>query len=331
MSKTTTKVVRIVSTLVLIAVIVLATVFIIKKRKDTITFGTGGTKGMYYQHVIELEEIEKDKFNIRVRETEGSMANLRLIQQGYLDVAIVQNDTLYDAINGYDEYKDKAIGDERSFSAVTYLYTEAVQVVVKKDSGIKSITDLKDKRVSVGQEESGVFNNAIDVLSVYGISLDDITYEHLNFEDSAEALENGNLDAFFITAGPPTAAISHLFEEGDTELLSIPEEDVDRLKTINPAYVNVTIPAGTYKGQTSDVQTLGVYAVLVVSKKLGEDTVYEITKDIFENSAKMNDDIATDGEIKPEQVPDSMVIPFHKGAAKYYKEKSVDVKVDEAE
>ena len=328
---TSFRVIRIVSILLLIAAVALAMVLLGKKDKNSITIGTGGTKGMYYKYTQVLANIEKGNLNIRIKETEGSQANLRLIRQKYLDVAIVQNDTLYDAANGFDEYIDNSLGDKRSFSAVCTLYTESVNVIVRKDSGIKSISDLKGKTVSVGKEESGVKHNAKEVLSVYGMTLEDIKPEYLSYEESSDALVAGSIDAFFCNCGNPAEVLTDLANKADVEFLSISDEDVKRLKTINPAYVNVTIPAGTYKGQDSDVKTVGIYAVLVAQNDLDEDTVYELTKDIYEKSDEINQALGTAGELKPSEQPDRMVIPFHKGAARYYRELNVSVDEDKAD
>ena len=328
-NKTTLRVVRIVSIIFIMLAILMTAQIIRNKRKESITIGTGGTKGMYYRYSQQIADMEKNAMNIRVRETDGSLANLRLIQDGYLDVAIVQSDTLYDDINTIGAFKDKPMKGERSFSASTYLYTEAVQIIVRKDSDINSVLDLKGKKVSIGEKESGVIINAEDILSIYGLELKDIEASYLNFEESANALENGTIDAFFITAGAPTMAISELVEKDSIRFLSIEDEDASRVLSLNPGYVKVTIPAGTYKGQDEEVKTVGVHAIVVMSNRLDEDIAYKITKDILENSEKMNESVATDDKISPEEVPDKVIIPFHKGAAKYYKEKGVTVVTDE--
>ena len=314
--QTIMRVVRIVSIILIIVVVVLTIVLLSKKRRDMITIGTGGTKGMYYNYSQKLAEIESKDLDIRVKETEGSLANLRLIQQGYLDVAIVQSDVLYNA-------KDE--GGERNFGAVTFLYIETVQVVVRKDSGIESIADLKGKKVGIGKEESAIPKNVEDFLSVYGMDMSDIVAESLSFEESSNALSAGTIDAFFCTAGAPTTAISELAEKTDIKLLTFDSDDLSRISKLNKGYDVTTIPAGTYKGQDSEVSTIGVYAVLLASDRLDEDVVYKITKDIYDHSAELNEHISTSNGIELDKEKENVVIPFHEGASKYYREQGVNV------
>ena len=331
MKKSKAKVVRIISLLAIIAAVLLATTLLGKKQNETIIIGTGGKRGMYYQYTKKLAELEKGELKMRVKETEGSLANLRLIQQGFLDIAIVQNDTLYDFEYREGSYEGATTTTKRSFSAVTCLYTEAVQVIVRKDSGIESINDLKGKKVSIGQPESGISKNAEDIFAVYGMSFEDMDIKRLSFEKAAETMENGHLDAFICTAGAPTEAVKNLADNTDIKILSFSDEDMDRMLSINPGYLKVKIPAGTYKGQDQEVNTIGLHAVVVASNDLDENEVYKITKDIYENSAELNKDVVTDGELVPGHELDCIFIPFHKGAAKYYEENGVTVKVQESE
>ena len=297
-----------------------------KSAQNATRFGTGGTGGMYYAYGTELAKMidaEDKKHALDVKTTAGSAANLRLLREKFLDVAIVQSDTLSNAINGRGIFA--AAGPGVGYAAVAGLYTEACQIVVAKDSGINEVGDLVGKKVSVGERESGVLQNAEQILMSHGLTFEMIEVNYLSFTDSAAALEKGQIDAFFITAGAPTSSIAELAKKKPIKILSISPDVQNNMMKLYKGYTRCTIPANTYEGQTEDVQTIGVKAVLVASTDLKDDEVTYLTEFIFKNADKLphntTDKLTTDYAIQ--DIPAS----FHAGAAKFYDSQGVKVNV----
>ncbi len=294
--------------------------------KDELRMGTGGTGGIYYAYGQALAPFleEATGKTATVRETTGSEGNLQLISSGILELATVQSDTLQDALNGTGNYSEGALS---GFSAVASLYTEACQIVATKASGIASIADLAGKKVSVGEEDSGVTRNAELILNANGLTLDSLEISRLSFADSAAAMERGEIDAFFCTAGAPTTAVTELAESMDIRLISPDQRTVDQLTGLYGYYAPCTIPAGTYPGQEEDVTTLGVQAVLVASDSLKAETVQAITAALFDHNGEIQDAVAVDASITPESAVQGIPTGFHPGAAAWYQEQGIDVEV----
>ena len=288
--------------------------------------GTGGTGGMYYAYGTELAKmIDADGKGhaLDVKMTAGSAANLRLLREKFLDLAIVQSDTLSNAINGRGIFA--AAGPGVGYAAVAGLYTEACQIVVSKNSGINNVSELVGKRVSVGERESGVLQNAEQILMAHGLTFEMIETVYMSFTDSATAMEKGQIDAFFITAGAPTGAIAELAKKKDIKILSIDPDVQNNMMKLYKGYTHCTIPADTYAGQTEPVQTIGVKAVLIASTDLKDDEVTYISEFIFKNADKLphntSDKLTTDYAVQ--DIPAS----FHAGAAKFYDMQGVKVNV----
>ena len=284
-----------------------------KSAGNAVRFGTGGTGGMYYAYGSELAKLiqaENKGHALDVKTTAGSAANLRLLREKFLDLAIVQSDTLSNAINGRGVFA--AAGPGVGYAAVAGLYTEACQIIVAKNSGIMEVSDLVGKRVSVGERESGVLQNAEQILMSHGLTFEMLEPSYLSFSDSAAALAKGQIDAFFITAGAPTAAIADLATK--KEILKLYK-----------GYTRCTIPANTYAGQTEDVSTIGVKAVLVASTDLKDDEVAYLTEFVFKNSDKLPHNMSDKltNEYAVQDIPSS----FHAGAAKFYEAQGVKVNV----
>ena len=291
-----------------------------------IRFGTGGTGGMYYAYGTELAKMIQADGNghaLDVKTTAGSAANLRLLREKFLDLAIVQSDTLSNAINGRGVFA--AAGPGVGYAAVAGLYTEACQIVVAKNSEIMSVSDLVGKKVSVGERESGVLQNAEQILMAHGLTFEMIEPIYFSFTDSATALEKGQIDAFFITAGAPTAAISDLATRKEIRLLSIDFDVQNNMMKLYKGYTRCTIPANSYPGQAEEISTIGVKAVLVASTDLKDDEVNYLTEFIFKNADNLPHN-TTDKLTNAYAVGD---IPssFHAGAAKFYETQGVKVNV----
>ena len=288
------------------------------------TMGTGGTAGTYYAFGGVLGQYIKDKggIDVTVVSTDGSKANIQGIAAGDYQLGTVQSDVMAYAWAGSRSFEKD--GKIDSFRVVAGLYAEAVQLITM-DPSIKSVADLKGKSVSVGAPASGVYFNAVDVLTAAGLTLDDIKPQYQSFADSTDSLKDGKIDAAFIVAGAPTPAIVELCTTNDAYLVPIDGAVADKLIQDCPFYTSYTIPAGTYADQTEDVKTVTVKATLIVSASATEDQVYNLTKAIFDNVAAIAAENGKGAELSVENATSGMTAPFHAGAAKYFAEKGVTV------
>ena len=289
------------------------------------TMGTGGTSGTYYAFGGVLGQYIKNNAGIAVTvvSTDGSKANIESIAAGDYQLGTVQSDVMAYAWEGSRSFE--ANGKIDSFRVVGGLYAEAVQLLTM-DANIKTVADLKGKSVSIGAPGSGVYFNAIDVLGAAGLTENDIQAQYQSFANSTDALKDGKIDAAFIVAGAPTAAITELCTtNADAHLVPIDGDVADKLMAGSPFYTLYTVPAGTYNGQTEDVTTVTVKATLIVSASASEDDVYKLTKAIFDNVEAITKENGKGAELSIENATSGMTAPFHAGAAKYYAEKGVTV------
>ena len=291
------------------------------------TMGTGGTSGTYYGYGGVLGQYIKNNagIDVVVVSTDGSKANIQGIDAGNYQLGTVQSDVMSYAWDGTRSFE--AEGAVKSFRTVAGLYAEAVQLVTM-DPEVKSVADLKGKAVSIGAPGSGVYFNAIDVLTAAGLSESDINAQYQSFADSADALKDGKIDAAFIVAGAPTPAITELCTTNKAYLVPIDGAIADKLMADCPFYTTYTIPAGTYAEQTEDVQTVTVKATLIVSADASEDDVYKLTAAIFDNIDAITSENAKGAELSIENATSGITVPFHAGAAKYFAEKGVTVAVE---
>ena len=286
------------------------------------TMGTGSTSGTYYAYGGALSNQIKTAagIDVNVVSTDGSKANILGIHAGNYQLATVQSDVMAYAYAGTRSFEKE--GKLDSFRVIGGLYAEAVQLVTM-DPSIKSVADLKGKKVSIGAAGSGVYFNAIDILAAAGLTEADIIPQYQSFGDSADALKDGKIDAAFIVAGAPTPAITELCLAATATLVPIDGDIAAKLMADSPYYTTYTIPAGTYNGQTADVTTVTVKATLIVSTSASEEDVYNITKAIFDNIDAIGH--AKRAELSVENATTGMTAPFHKGAAKYFAEKGIVV------
>lgn len=277
-----------------------------QSEKQTVRFGSGNKGGLYDKFATSFAQrinTSNKSYLIQIKNTEGSHANIRLIEEGFIDLGIVQADILKDYL-----MRSRKVS---AIAAVAGLYTESIQIVVSADSDIKTIADLQGHRVSVGEEESGVLRNAEIILEAYGITFDKIQKENLSFKAAATALKEGRIDAFFCTAGIPTPSISDLATTKNIRILSMDSTDISRIMNLHQELTVSEIPANTYAGQDSAVQTLGAKAVLIASQLLDDSIVAKITEEVF---------------IPDYEHTSNIPVGFHPGAATVFKSKSINVK-----
>ena len=296
--------------LLFIAVLILA----FYGRSDrAMRFGTAGIGGVYYNFGQEFGDFLSDEgLKIDVKETAGSAANLRLLSGGFIQIAIAQTDVLNDAWTGTEMFDGK--DPLRGYSAVASLYTEACQVVTTAASGIESVRDLSGKTVSTGEKESGTEQNAKQILRTYGLSEDMVEEVSLNYADAAKALESGEIDAFFYTGGIQTGMIEDLAEKTDIRLLPVDGKERENLTSAYSYYSSCVIPAKTYTGQDTEVETIGVRSVLVVNDKVKKDTARKIAQTLYEHVEELQSGVTVELSLSAEDLP----IPLHEGAKEYY-------------
>ncbi|WMI81439.1 TAXI family TRAP transporter solute-binding subunit [Anaerotignum sp. MB30-C6] len=287
---------------------------------EQLTLGTGGTTGTYYAVGGTMSTVlnnAMENVNLKVVSTGASKANILDIDDKVSDIAIVQNDVMYYAFNGTDLFE--ADGSFDTFSAIAGVYDETCQIIASTD--IKSIEDLKGKRINVGDAGSGVEFNATQILAAYGIDINsDITKVNGSFGDAADSIKDGKIDAAFITAGAPTTAVVDLAISKDINLLTIDDEHAEALMSEYPFYTKTIIPGGTYSAVADDVQTLSVRATLITANDVTEDAIYELTKALFENKDALANSNAKFEELDPNAATQGISVPFHPGAEKYFKE-----------
>ncbi|MDR2542587.1 MAG: TAXI family TRAP transporter solute-binding subunit [Treponema sp.] len=288
---------------------------------DRIRFATGGVAGTYYPlgTAIATTVTEVTEIPIIVQATGASRANIQLMDEGEVEMAIVQNDVMDYAWRGVDLFAED--GQITNFRTLAALYSEVCQIIVNPASGIRTIEDLRGKNVSVGDAGSGVEFNARQILEAHGITFDDIRRQNLGFGASADAMRDGRIDAFFATAGAPTPAIVDLALGRDILVLEISEENAARLIANYPFYSRYPIPAGTYSGMDTDIMTVAVKATIIISASLPDDGVYKLTKALFENKADIALGHARGHDIDAVYAVDGIGnVPFHPGAERYYRE-----------
>lgn len=298
-------------------------------KAEEIRFGTGGSAGTYYRYGSALAELAQPMvgMDLAVKSTAGSAANIRLLGEGFLQLALAQNDTLDDArrnVGAFAETGDP-IGRSVGYGAVAALYMESCQVVVPAASDLESVADLRGKRVSVGEEESGVQQNAAHILLAHGLTFDMLEVKHLSFSAAAQAMAEGELDAFFLTAGAPTNAVETLAETMDIRMLSLSPDVTAALVESYGFYDAFTIPAGTYAWQDTDVETVGVRSVLVASDDLSPETVTALTAALFDHADTLQAAAPGSALLAPEFASQGVSIPFHPGAAAYYSGQGIAV------
>ena len=288
--------------------------------KDTfINIATGGTAGTYYPIGGAIAEIiNKDVKDVsaNAQSTGASVANINMLNDGQVELAIVQNDIAYYAINGTEMFEKKV----ENLRGIASLYPETCQFVTLEGSGINSIADLKGKRVAVGAAGSGVEGNVRQILKVYGLTYDDISAQFLSFAEGATALKDGTVDVACLTAGYPTASVQDIASQKQIRLIPLDSDKVDALIAEYPFYTRSVIPANTYQGFSAEVPTVSVMAILVTTDKMTEQTGQAVTKAIFENTDKLAASHSAAKAIKKETALNGMnFIKMNEGAEKYLK------------
>ena len=295
-----------------------------KTVSASLTVGTGGESGTYYGYTGILGTVigQKTGVKLTVVATGGSKDNLVSMQDGMYDLATVQSDVMTYAYNGTNSFADS--GKIDGFRVLCALYPETVQIVTT-DPSIKTVDDLRGKRVCVGDVGSGTYFNALDVFAAYDMTMDDVSPVYQSFGDSTESLKDGKIDAAFLCAGAPTPAVTELAASKTVYMIGFDDEHMEKLLAACPWYAKIVLPAGTYAGYDEDCATITVKATLVCRADLDEDVAYTIVKTIMESK----DDIVALHEkgssLDLTFATEGIAVPFASGAAKYFAENGITV------
>ena len=285
---------------------------------EWLIMATGGSAGTYYPFGGAIATVVNNALggavSITANTSGASVANARALHFGDVELALMQNDILYYAYTGTGILEDD--GGMPTLRTIATLYPEVIQLVATVSSGIQSVHDLAGMRVVVGDAGSGTEANALHVLEAHGLSAADMSVENLSFGEASTAMQNGNIDAAFVTAGGPTPAITELSTVMDVVMVPIEGAYAQALLDAHPFYVVYEIPDTYYN--MPGVNTVAVLATLVTTTDLSEDTVYAITRAIFENQAEIAIGHARGNDIDPEAAVLGVSAPFHPGALRFF-------------
>ncbi len=285
-----------------------------------VNIGTGGTAGTYFPLGGAFAEIWNTNIkgiNATAQSTGASVANINLLMDNKVEVVIVQNDTALYAHDGVMMFEGQEFNKLRGLAT---LYSEPLQIVTT-DPSIKTVADLKGKKLAVGAIGSGVEANARQIIAAAGMDFEkDIDAKFLSFAEASAGLKDKQVDAAFLTAGIPTAAIQDLSAQNDVYIVAIEGDIAATLKDNYKFFTDYVIPANTYKGQTADVNTLTVKSMLCVSADMDEELAYALTKQIYENLDRVVLAHNVGKFITKETAMEAMPIELHPGAARYFNE-----------
>jgi len=290
----------------------------------TLNIATGGTGGVYIVYGAGLADMLSKKMKVAAspQTTPASVDNMKLIRDGKADLAFTLADTAYDAINGKGRFAPPEAKVDAKTIAV--MYSNYMHIAAKAGSGINTVADLKGKRVSIGAAGSGTETKGIRILEAYGLNATtDIQPQRLNAQDSADALRDGKVDAFFFDGGLPTGAVSDLANSTSIKLI----DQTDAIAKMNAKYGNFyfagKIPKGTYKGNDADVVTAGTANLLVVPSSFDAAFVKAILTAMFDNQADLVLVHPEAKNLKLDTATQGSPIDFHPGAVDFYKSKGV--------
>ncbi|MGP1356264.1 TAXI family TRAP transporter solute-binding subunit [Roseicyclus sp.] len=288
--------------------------------QEQLSIATGGTGGVYYPMGGGLAEVinnNVDGYSATAEVTGASVENMGLIATGDADLALALADTVQQAYEGTGRFEGQQLPMIRGLAS---MYANMIHIVALESSGITSLDDLRGKRVSVGAPGSGTEVNADAILSANGISYDDIEEQRLNFNETADALANGDIDAGFWSVGAPTSSILNLSTTNDIVIIALTEEEMAAAIAQDPVMSRTTLPAGSYTGVDEDITVLGIPNVLAVSSEMSDDLAYAITRAMFENIADLQAVHPAANETTVEFTMSATPVPLHPGAIRYYEE-----------
>ncbi|WP_422102666.1 TAXI family TRAP transporter solute-binding subunit [Vreelandella sp.] len=290
-----------------------------------LSIATGGTGGVYYPiggGFAEMINNHIEGAQATAEVTGASVENMGLIMRGDADLALVLADTAYQAYTGTGDFDGRQIENTRALASV---YPNAVQLVTLAESDIQSIADLAGKRVSVGAPGSGTELNARALLEANGVSYEDFTPQRLNFNETADAIRDGDIDAGFWSVGPPTSSILNLAATRDIRLIGLSDEEIANAQEVEAVFAPYELAAGMYEGMDEAVQTIGIPNVLVVNADMDEELAYQLTQLLFENTDELIAVHPAANDTTVDFTMNSTPVPLHPGAVRYFEEVGAEI------
>jgi TRAP transporter TAXI family solute receptor len=291
---------------------------------DDIRLMTGPQGGVWVPLGGQLKDLwEKAIPGLRVLSMPGAgIANVRAIEEGKAEVGFGNSISTADAIAGAEPFKQP----HNNVCNVATLYPQYFQVVVRADAGINSVKDIKGKSLTTQQKGNTGELITQQLLKAHGLSTSDMKISYVGYTDSVMQMQDGHAQVFTLGTTIPSGAVMDLASGRDIKLLDL-ADSIDPMKKLNPGYTLVTVPAGTYPKQTQPVKVIGYATHIVASCKLPEETVYAMTKTMAQNVDSMAAVNKAITGLTPKDMAQEIGVPFHKGAAKFYKEAGTDVKM----
>ena len=288
--------------------------------QEQLSIATGGTGGVYYPMGGGLAEVintHVEGYSATAEVTGASVENMGLIATGDADLAIALADTVAQAYGGTGRFEGQQLPMVRGLAS---LYANMIHIVALEGSGITTLEDLRGKRVSIGAPGSGTEVNTAAILEANGITYDDIDEQRLNFNETADALANGDIDAGFWSVGAPTSSILNLATTQDIVIIALTEEQLAAAMAADATFAVTNLPGGTYTGVDEDISVLGIPNVLTVSSEMSDDLAYAITSAMFENIAEMQAVHPAANQTTVDFTLAATPVPLHPGAIRYFEE-----------
>lgn len=294
--------------------------------QQQLSVATGGTGGVYYPiggGLAELINRHLEGYSAVAEVTGASVENVALVHRGDSDIAIGLGDSVYQGFTGTGQFEGRQASTMRVLASV---YPNAVQIVVPANSEIKSLEDLRGKRVSVGAPGSGTELNSRALLEAVGLSYQDLAAaQRLNFNETADALRDNDIDAGIWSVGPPTSSIMNLAATRNIRLIPISQEQIDAARKIEPIFASYTLPAGIYDGVKEDTATVGIPNVWFVSEEMDDELAYQLTKMIYDRHKDLVAIHPAANDTTVEFTMASSPVPLHPGALRYYEEVGAEI------
>ena len=283
----------------------------------------GGTAYLVGNAYAQIINKYLNNINITQEVTAGGKENIELVSANEADFGCGMSAFLYEAYNGIGDYENNK---KENISGVIPWFEYPVQIIVRKDSNIKNIEDLKGKKISINVKGSGGYKAATEILGTLDLE-ENVDYKafYLSFDESADEMKLGNIDAIFINTGAPVPAIVSMGAYVDFDIISFKDEEIDKITNKYPYYNKGILKAGTYEKVDKDINTLKSYTILFANNDVDEEIVYKIVKTIWEHRDELSIAHSSQKDLNEELVKNSIVgiAPMHKGAEKFYREINV--------
>lgn len=300
---------------------------VMAQERVFVGIATGGTGGTYYplggmlaQLISNTAELEGRRISATAETGNASVANAGLLAKAEIETAFVAADILDAAYKGTNQFESNASENLRALGS---LYPETVQLVARKEANIASFADLAGKSISSGSPGSGQWQLLGDLLAVHDMTRESVSEDYSSFAQSADKIKDGNLDASLITAGTPTSSITELANGHDIMIVPLTGPSIAKLQEVQPYYASAILPAGSYRGIDADVETLAVRAIWATHAGLDDDIAYAMVKALYENTETLAKVHVMGGQISLATALESVSIPLHPGAERYYREQGL--------